>query len=154
MRVLEQVVAWRGQPRVIRLDNSPEFSAERFMTSCAERAIELRYIQPGKPDQNAFIEGFTRTYRTEVLSTYGFEPLEQARRSAPDDDGVTMTSGPMTPSLPPGNASTLGKNSLIIWEQSPISPHDISVLVVGWELEGCHEAAPPRETAFRVARLL
>ena len=79
VRVLEQVVAWRGQPQAIRLDNGPEFLAERFITWCAARAIELRYIQPGKPDQNAFIERYNRTYRTEVLNAYVFESLEQVR---------------------------------------------------------------------------
>ena len=79
IRTLEQVVAWRGQPQAIRLDNGPELIAERFMTGCAERAIELRYIQPGKPEQNAFIERFNRTYRTEVLNAYVFESLEQVR---------------------------------------------------------------------------
>jgi putative transposase len=72
-------VAWRGRPQAIRLDNGPELIAERFITWCAEREIELRYIQPGKPDQNAFIERFNRTYRTEVLNAYVFESLEQVR---------------------------------------------------------------------------
>ena len=45
--VLEQVVAWRGRPQALRLDNGPELIADRFMTWCAERRIELRYIQPG-----------------------------------------------------------------------------------------------------------
>jgi putative transposase len=79
IRALEQVVAWRGQPQAIRLDNGPEFLAERFITWCAERAIELRYIQPGKPDQNALIERYNRTYRTEVLNAYVFESLDQVR---------------------------------------------------------------------------
>lgn len=79
IRVLNQVVAWRGQPHAIRLDNGPELMAERFITWCAERGIELRYIQPGKPDQNAFIERFNRTYRTEVLNAYVFESLDQVR---------------------------------------------------------------------------
>ncbi len=68
IRVLEQVVAWRGLLKAIRLHNGPEFIAERFMAWCAERTIELRYIQPGKPDQNAFIECYNRTDRTEALS--------------------------------------------------------------------------------------
>ena len=63
VRVLEQVVAWRGQPQAIRLDNGPEFLAERFITWCAERAIELRYIQLRESDQKAFIEGYNRTDR-------------------------------------------------------------------------------------------
>jgi putative transposase len=79
IRVLEQVVAWRGRPQAIRLNNGPEFIAERFMRWCAERAIELRYIQPGKPDQNAVIERYNRIYRTEVLNAYVFASLDQVR---------------------------------------------------------------------------
>jgi putative transposase len=44
LRVLDQVTAWRGQPQAIRLDNGPEFLAERFIPWCAERTIERRYI--------------------------------------------------------------------------------------------------------------
>lgn len=79
IRVLEQVVSWRGQPQALRLDNGPELIAERFMSWCVERGIELRYIQPGKPTQNGFIERFNRTYRTEVLNAYVFESLDQVR---------------------------------------------------------------------------
>lgn len=79
IRVLEQVATWRSPPQAIRLDNGPELIAERFMAWCAERGIELRYIQPGKPDQNAFIERFNCTYRTEVLNAYVFESLDQVR---------------------------------------------------------------------------
>jgi len=45
IRVLEQGVSWRGMPQAIRLDNGPEFSAERFRTWCAERAMQLWHIQ-------------------------------------------------------------------------------------------------------------
>ena len=79
IRVLEQVVAWRGQPQAIRLDNGPEFLADRFASWCVDRGIALRYIQPGKPNQNAFIERFNRTYRHEVLDAYVFESLDQVR---------------------------------------------------------------------------
>ena len=77
--VLEQVVAWRGQPQAIRRDNGPELIAECFMTWCAERAIELRSIQPGKPDQNASTKRFNRTYRTEVRNAYVCESLAPVR---------------------------------------------------------------------------
>jgi putative transposase len=46
---------------------------------CEERSIALRYIQPGRPDQNAFIERFNRTYREEVLSAWFFTALAQVR---------------------------------------------------------------------------
>ena len=79
IRVLEQVVSWRGHPQALRLDNGPELVADQGMSWGVERGIELRYIQPGKPDQNAFIERFNRTYRTEVLNASVFESLEQVR---------------------------------------------------------------------------
>ena len=79
VRVLEQVVAWRGQPQAIRLDNGPEFIAERFAAWCAERGIALWYIQPGKPNQNAYIARFNRTVRHEVFDAYVFESLDQVR---------------------------------------------------------------------------
>jgi putative transposase len=79
IRVLEQVVAWRGQPQALRLDNRPEFVADGLATWCAARGIALRYIQPGKPNQNAFIERFNRTFRHELLDAYVFESLDQVR---------------------------------------------------------------------------
>jgi putative transposase len=72
-------VSWRGQPQAIRLDNGPEFIAERCIPWGADRAIQLWHIQPGKPDQNAFIERYNRTYRTDVLNAYVFESLDQVR---------------------------------------------------------------------------
>jgi putative transposase len=79
IRALEQVVAWRGYPKALRLDNGPEFIAERFMAWCAERTIAVRHIQPGNPDQKAVIEGYNRTYRTEVRRTYEVESLAPVR---------------------------------------------------------------------------
>jgi len=79
LRVLDQVTAWRGQPQAIRLDNGPEFLADRFASWCADHGIALRYIQPGKPNQNALVERFNRTFRHEVLDAYVFESLDQVR---------------------------------------------------------------------------
>src|SRR5512145_2925721 len=67
VRVLEQCILLHGRPQGLRLDNGPEFTAQVFVAWCEAQQIALLYIQPGKPDQNAFIERFNRTYREEVL---------------------------------------------------------------------------------------
>lgn len=79
IRVLEQLREWRGLPQAIRCDNGPEYTAQPVVDWCQEQGIELRYIQPGKPNQNAYIERFNKTYRTEVLDAHLFQDLEQVR---------------------------------------------------------------------------
>ena len=63
----------------IRLDNGPELVSQMFTEWAAAKSIAIRYIQPGKPNQNAFIERFNRTYRTEVLDAYLFSNLKQVQ---------------------------------------------------------------------------
>jgi putative transposase len=79
VRVLEQLAAWRGLPSRIRVDNGPEFLAEAFVAWTKARGIEIAYIQPGKPNQNAFIERFNRSVREEVLDLYLFNDLDEVR---------------------------------------------------------------------------
>ena len=79
IRVLQQLMEMYGKLRALRLDNGPELTSIAFTEWCAENGIEVRFIQPGKPDQNAFIERFNRTYRDEVLDAYVFETIEQVR---------------------------------------------------------------------------
>jgi putative transposase len=62
VKVLERLKGWRGTPRVIRLDNGPELTSVRPRAWCESNGVELRFIQPGKPNQNAFIEQFNRTF--------------------------------------------------------------------------------------------
>lgn len=67
VRVLEQLKECRGLPQAIRCDNGPEYTAQPVVDWCQAHGVELHYIQPGKPTQNAYIERFNRTYRTEVF---------------------------------------------------------------------------------------
>lgn len=80
VRTLDQLVECRGKPIAIRVDNGPEYTAQMFQDWCQENGVELRYIQPGKPNQNAFVERFNKTYRHEVLNAYVFESLAQVRQ--------------------------------------------------------------------------
>ena len=78
-RALDELVAVHGRPSAIRVDNGPEFTAQSFVDWCAEHGVAIYYIQPGKPDQNAYIERFNRSYRTEVLNAHLFESLAELR---------------------------------------------------------------------------
>lgn len=80
IRVLDERVEVHGRPKALRVDNGPEPVSEAFLTWCGERGIEVHHIQPGKPDQNAFIERFNRSYRQEVLDAYVFDSIEQVQR--------------------------------------------------------------------------
>jgi putative transposase len=88
IRTLEQLGEIYGLPQAIRLDNGPELRSAVMTEWCEDRGIELRYIQSGKPSQNAFIERFNRTYRHEVLNAYLFEDLDQVREIT--DDWITV----------------------------------------------------------------
>ena len=50
-----------------------------FVDWCAEHRVAIHYIQPGMPDQNAYIKRFNRTYRTEVLNAHLFESIAELR---------------------------------------------------------------------------
>jgi putative transposase len=79
-RVLDAIVAERGQPLAIRCDNGPELTSRHFLAWCVERQIELVHIQPGKPTQNAHVESFHGRLREECLAVSWFQNLFDARR--------------------------------------------------------------------------
>ena len=62
----------------------PELISQVLVDWCEKNGVALRYIQPGKPNQNAFIERFNKTYRVEVLNAYLFRSLEQVREITED----------------------------------------------------------------------
>src|SRR5688500_14718405 len=78
-RVLEQLAASRGLPQVLRTDNGPEFCSRAMLTWAHEFGLTLRLIEPGKPNQNAYIESFNGRFRDECLNEHWFTSLAHAR---------------------------------------------------------------------------
>jgi putative transposase len=79
IRALTQLIQWRGVPLVIRCDNGPEYISQALKEWAAESGIHLHYIQPGNPQQNAYVERFNRTVRYEWLSQYLWDDIEQVQ---------------------------------------------------------------------------
>ena len=84
VRILETLIAWRGCPAQIRMDNGPELISHRLAEWAQEHHVNLAHIQPGKPAQNAYIERFNRTFREDVLDAYLFSSLEEVRQIVDD----------------------------------------------------------------------
>ncbi|MGH8165557.1 MAG: IS3 family transposase [Rhodanobacteraceae bacterium] len=84
IRALDQLIEQRGAPRRLRLDNGPEFISAALKQWARQHRVALLHIQPGKPTQNAYIERFNRTFRTEVLDRYVFNSLNEVRRMTED----------------------------------------------------------------------
>lgn len=82
IRALENIIEWRGCPREIRCDNGPEYVSGIFQSWAEKRGIRIRYIQPGKPQQNGYAERYNRTVRYDWLNQYLFESLEEIQEFA------------------------------------------------------------------------
>jgi len=79
IRSLDQIIEWRGKPIAIRCDNGPEYISGALQEWAEKRRIRLEYIQPGKPQQNAYIERYNRTVRYDWLGQYLFESIEEVQ---------------------------------------------------------------------------
>ena len=79
IRSLDQIIGWRGQPGAIRCDNGPEYISGALQRWAGERGIRIDYIQPGQPQQNAYVERFNRTVRYEWLAQYLFDTVGEVQ---------------------------------------------------------------------------
>ena len=81
-RALDQVIEWRGKPRQTRCDSGPEYISELLAGWSEDRGIDLLFIQPENPQQNAYGEQYNRTVRYDWLSHYLFAAIEEVQDHA------------------------------------------------------------------------
>jgi putative transposase len=79
IEVLERLREQRGLPRIIVSDNGSEFASRAFDAWAYARAVQILFIQPGRPVQNCFIESFNGTFRDECLNLHWFRTIAEAR---------------------------------------------------------------------------
>ncbi len=116
VRALNQIIGWRGKPRAIRVDKGPEYISGTLQTWAEKAGIALMYIQPhshtcfacvavqgDKPQQNAYVERYNRTVKTEWLGRYHVETIEDVQDHATrwlcayNNERPNMGIGGMTP---------------------------------------------------------
>jgi putative transposase len=82
IRALERIIEWRGKPNTLRCDNGPEYISQALQNWTDKHQITLEHIQPGKPQQNAYIERYNRTVRYDWLNQYIFNTIEEVQEYA------------------------------------------------------------------------
>ena len=82
IRSLDRIIEWRGKPNAIRCDNGPEYISAVTLAWAAKRGIRIDFIQPGQPQQNAYVERYNRTVRYDWLAHHLFETLDEIQEFA------------------------------------------------------------------------
>ena len=75
-RVCNQLVARRGAPKCVLVDNGSEFSGQTLDLWAYHHGVQIDFSRPGKPTDNCFIETFNGSLRDECLNVHWFESLE------------------------------------------------------------------------------
>jgi putative transposase len=78
-RVLDRLHATVGLPQTIVMDNGPEFAGRALDAWAYARGVTLRFIRPGKPIENAYVESFNGKFRDECLNEHWFVSLADAK---------------------------------------------------------------------------
>jgi len=79
-RFLDVLAECHGYPKELVMDNGPECTSRAMFVWSQQTGVKLRFIQPGKPMQNGFIESFNGKFRDECLNEHWFTSLEEARK--------------------------------------------------------------------------
>jgi putative transposase len=81
IRALDEVALERGYPKRVVCDNGPEFRSRAFDQWAYEHGVQIDFIQPGKPIQNAMSESFNGRMRDECLNLHWWRTIEESRRA-------------------------------------------------------------------------
>jgi putative transposase len=79
IRVFNRLAAQRPLPAVIKSDNGGEFTSAKMLTWSSQKNVDLHFIEPGKPNQNASVESFNGRIRDELLNEHAFPTIFHAR---------------------------------------------------------------------------
>ena len=82
IRVLNQIIEWRGKPKAVRCDNGPEYVSHDLAKWAEKHGIKLMFIQPGNPQQNAYVERYNRTVRYDWLNQHMFMSIDETQAAA------------------------------------------------------------------------
>jgi len=110
-RSLDRIIEWRGKPKAIRCENGPEYISETLAKWACHHGIRLAFIQPGKPQQNAYVERYNRTVRHEWLEMHEHTSIEHAQEEATkwlwtyNNERPNMAIGGITPAMKLANAN-------------------------------------------------
>ena len=103
VETLDRLVALRGRPKSLRVDNGPEFAGKVLDQWAWLNGVEIDFSRPGKPTDNALIEAFNGRLRAECLNASWFLSLADARdriedwRCAYNEDRPHSALGNLTP---------------------------------------------------------
>jgi putative transposase len=78
-QALDRVLNGTHGPRSITVDHGTEFQSRALEDWAYRRAVQLDFIRPGKPVENAFIESFNGRLRDECLNVHQFASLAEAQ---------------------------------------------------------------------------
>lgn len=84
VNVLQRLADYRGLPKSITVDNGPEFVSKVLDEWGCRQGLRLNFIEPGKPQQNGYIESFNGKFRDECLNEHWFLSMRQAREVIED----------------------------------------------------------------------
>ena len=82
IRELDAITPSRGYPTYLRVDNGPEFISQALDRWAYQHGVQLVFIDPGKPTQNAHIESFNGKVRDEFLNEHWFASVAEANALA------------------------------------------------------------------------